>query len=304
MARPRLVFVYVLNILAAFADVALLYYVGGFYLFRYVARPNGGFPVPWQASVAVYVVATAAMAAVSAASSGFVGFDAVPGSYDPYWISIASPLCVVQAAAVFYAAMALEPRLAGVGERGRRVLARVSGASLGVCLVQMPVINWIGLRLFQPGLEWFQNTVVRGFVVFAASLVSCGVRCGQPSRASSVGVSRPGGDDGCPLRPGFPSGVGVPGGPGLPRVSLGAGWRASMCLGPGPSLFLYFVVSLGLEAASVDGLAPPLAVGVAGSAAAVSAVLIGRGGQIGGRHLTRTGWPPFPIAMEMFLNMT
>ncbi len=161
---------------AAFANVALLYYVGGFYLSRYVRRPEG-FPVPWQASLALYAVSTVAMALVSAASNGFVGFDAVPGAYDPYWVSIASPLCVVQAASVFMAAMALEPRLSRVGARGLGVLSRVSGASLGVYLVQMPVINWIGLRLTWPGYGWLQHTVVRGVVVFAVALAVSLVWC-------------------------------------------------------------------------------------------------------------------------------
>ncbi len=155
---------------AAFANVALLYYVGGFYLARYVNRPEG-FPVPWWASALLYLVSTAAMAVASATSNGFMGFAAVPSSYDPYWISITSPLCVVQAASVFMAAMALEPRLAAVGKRGRRFLAQVSGASLGVYLIQMPVINWLGWRLPFPRYQWLQPVMVRGVAVFAAALV-------------------------------------------------------------------------------------------------------------------------------------
>ena len=58
-----------------------------------------------------------------------------------------------------------------------RVLAKVSGASLGVYLIQMPIINWIGLRLYWPHYQWLQNTVVRGLVVFfvalAVSLIWC-----------------------------------------------------------------------------------------------------------------------------------
>lgn len=53
-------------------------------------------------------------------------------------------------------------------------------------------------------------------------------------------------------------------------ASLGMGWRASVCVAPGPSLFLYFAVSVVLGAASVDGLLP-LAVGVGGAAVVVSA---------------------------------
>lgn len=160
----------------AFANVALLYYVGGFYLVRYVNRPEG-FPVPWQASAAVYAVSTAAMALVSAASNGFVGFNAVPGAYDPYWISIASPLCMVQAASVFMGAMALEPRFSRLKGRGLSVLVALSGASLGVYLIQMPVINWIGHRLFWPGYGWLQDTVVRGLVVFAVAMALSVVWC-------------------------------------------------------------------------------------------------------------------------------
>ncbi|BCV19073.1 hypothetical protein ATOBIA_N13630 [Atopobiaceae bacterium P1] len=63
---------------AAFANVALLYYVGGFYLARYLNRS-----IPWWAMLLLYLAATAAMAAVSAGSNGFIGFDAVPAEYKP-----------------------------------------------------------------------------------------------------------------------------------------------------------------------------------------------------------------------------
>ena len=157
---------------AAFANVALLYYVGGFYLARYLNRS-----IPWWAMLLLYLAATAAMAAVSAGSNGFIGFDAVPAEYNPYWISINSPFCMVQAAAVFLCAQALEPRLQSLKEGSQRVLAKVSGASLGIYLIQMPIINWIGLRLYWPHYQWLQNTVVRGLVVFfvalAVSLIWC-----------------------------------------------------------------------------------------------------------------------------------
>ncbi|MEY8436900.1 acyltransferase [Atopobiaceae bacterium 24-176] len=161
---------------ATFANVSLLYYLGGFYLARYVNRPEG-FPVPWQASVALYAASTAGMALLAATSNGFLGFDSVPGAYDSYWISTSSPLCVVQAASVFMCAMALEPRFSRLKGRGLGVLVALSGASLGVYLIQMPVINWIGHRLAWPGYEWLQDTVVRGLVVFAVAMAVSVIWC-------------------------------------------------------------------------------------------------------------------------------
>ena len=153
----------------AFANEALFYYVGGFYLFRYVNRPDG-FPVPWQASVALYAVSTVAMALVSAGSNGIVGFDAVPEAYNRYWISTASPLCAVQAASVFMCVMALEPRFSPCNGRCLKMLTLFSRASLGVYLIQMPIINWLGWRLQFPRYQWLQPAVLRGVMVFAAAL--------------------------------------------------------------------------------------------------------------------------------------
>lgn len=153
----------------AFANEALFYYLGGYYLFRYVDRPDG-FPVPCQASAALYAVSTVAMALVSAGFNGIVGFDAVPAAYESYWISVASPLCAVQAASVFMCAMALEPRFSRCSGRGLRALVSLSQASLGVYLIQMPIINWLGWRLPFPRYQWLQPTVVRGVSVFAAAL--------------------------------------------------------------------------------------------------------------------------------------
>ena len=174
---------------AAFSNVALLYYVGGYYLARYVNRPQG-FPVPWWASLLLYIAATAAMVAVSAGSNGFIGFDAVPNEYNPYWISISSPFCILQAAAVFMCAYALEPQLQGLKEGAQRVLAKVSGASLGVYLIQMPVINWIGLRLYWPRYEWLQNTVVRGLVVFFVALIISLIWCELWGRLKQVALRK------------------------------------------------------------------------------------------------------------------
>ncbi len=66
-------------------------------------------------------------------------------------------------------------------------------------------------------------------------------------------------------------------------TSFGLGWRASICVAPGTSLFLYFAVSLGLGALSVDGVLP-LGAGVLGVAAVASAVAWAV------RH--KTGWHP------------
>ncbi|BCV19071.1 hypothetical protein ATOBIA_N13610 [Atopobiaceae bacterium P1] len=55
-------------------------------------------------------------------------------------------------------------------------------------------------------------------------------------------------------------------------VASGVGYRAALCLAPGPSVFFYFVVSLFLGFASIDGVAP-LAAGVLGLALVVSAAI-------------------------------
>lgn len=154
----------------AFANEALFYYVAGFYVFHYVNREDG-FPAPAWMLVAAYALSTVCMAAASAASNGVVDFAAVPEVYDRYWISTASPLCAVQALSVFCAVMAFEPRLGRLGEGARRLLARLSALSLGVYIIQMPIINWLGWRLQFPRYHWLQSAVVRGVVVFAAALV-------------------------------------------------------------------------------------------------------------------------------------
>lgn len=64
---------------------------------------------------------------------------------------------------------------------------------------------------------------------------------------------------------------------------IGMGWRASVCVASGPSLFLFFVASVVLGMLHLDGLLP-LAVAVAGAAVVVSVAL--------SAIRAKTGWAP------------
>lgn len=61
------------------------------------------------------------------------------------------------------------------------------------------------------------------------------------------------------------------------------GWRTSICVASGPSLFLFFVVSVVLGMVRIDGLLP-LAIGTAGAAVAVSVAIMA--------IKAKAGWAP------------
>lgn len=63
-------------------------------------------------------------------------------------------------------------------------------------------------------------------------------------------------------------------------TAAGMGYRASVCVAAGPSLLLFFVVSIVLGMAHIDGLLP-LAVGTAGVAVVVSAALLAIRAKVG-----------------------
>ena len=161
-----------------FASISTLYFLLGYYVGHMVDGPDGrvGRRVPAWAWAVVFVLSAAGMALLGLYTNGY--FSGAPSAqYHDYAISIASPLCVTEAVSLFMLCKGLEPRLRRMGERSRSVLRTLSGASLGVYLFHILVIDWAGVNLRGTALTvWNAHPVMRAIVVYAltAAVVMAG----------------------------------------------------------------------------------------------------------------------------------
>jgi surface polysaccharide O-acyltransferase-like enzyme len=155
-----------------FSSVSLLYFLAGYYLHEYWK------PIRHQIAIglAVFALSSAGMAFLGLRSNGYHQAGGVHAHYDPYFVGLTSPLCVLQTVALFLMLQACEPYLHGLGRRGVQLLTVVSGASLGVYLFHIVVINWMGVSL-----RW--NEVISRYPVAKAMLVyavtALAVVCGK-----------------------------------------------------------------------------------------------------------------------------
>lgn len=154
----------------AFSNVALLYFVGGYYIMRFIPADKGLLRSP-VAMGALYVLATGTMYLVALTSNGAVGFDALPEAYNSFAVSIQSPLVIVQAFAIFQGFRVMEPKLRRLKRRGQGMLRHCANASLGVYLIHIPIINWLGVHQLPSGFEVLTKPIPKGVVVFISALI-------------------------------------------------------------------------------------------------------------------------------------
>lgn len=130
-----------------FASTPLLYFLLGYYLHIYWK------PIKHQRLIAaiVYVISTIGMFALGLWANGYRKPEGLSATYDSYYVGTSSPLCVLQACALFLFLQSCEDRLQTCNAKVNRVLGRVAGASLGVYLFHILLINWAGQSV-DPGL--------------------------------------------------------------------------------------------------------------------------------------------------------
>lgn len=148
-----------------FSSISLLYFLAGYYFHVYWK------PVRYQAAFAgtVFVLCVIGMTWMGLRSNDY----GHAGAYDSYYAGITSPLCVLQTLALFLLFQSLEPRLQNIPAKAMQWLKLVSGASLGVYLFHILVINWIHPDVLSRVLGKLSSLpFLKAVVVYAAVAVA------------------------------------------------------------------------------------------------------------------------------------
>lgn len=150
-----------------FTSVALLYFCIGYYIYRYVPL----FKHQILISAMMLVLATLSMFIFGLWSNGYHKISGLNTHYDSYFVGINSPFCVIQAIAVFLLFEALEERFRHLSQREIKTLRTISGASLGVYLFHVLVIDWLGVNIPNQMII-MQLPFVRGVLVYSATALA------------------------------------------------------------------------------------------------------------------------------------
>ncbi len=126
-----------------FSSTSLLYFLAGYYLHVYWK------PLKHQKVIAgiAYLLSTGGMFVLGLWSNGYKKPDGLSATYDSYYVGTSSPLCVVQAFAIFLLLQSCESHLQQCNDIISRVLQKVASASLGVYLFHILLINWAGVNI-------------------------------------------------------------------------------------------------------------------------------------------------------------
>lgn len=121
-----------------FTSLAMMYYLAGYYFHTYWK------PIRRQGLIAgaIYVACAVAMSLLGLWQNRF-GHVPESAGYNPFFVGIASPFCVVESIALFLLVQSMERWLQQLPERVMLWLKLISGASLGTYLFQILVVNWI-----------------------------------------------------------------------------------------------------------------------------------------------------------------
>ena len=150
-----------------FSSVPLLYFCLGYYLNRYVPI----FRYQMMTAILLYLFGTISMLVLGLWSNGYHKASGLNIHYDSYFVGMSSPFCVIQAVAIFLLFKSLERRLQNISQTTLRFLKAVSGATLGVYLFHILVIDWLGSNVST------QNTVMthpllRAVLVYVVTAVA------------------------------------------------------------------------------------------------------------------------------------
>lgn len=155
---------------AAFNSECLFYYLLGYYVKTYYDK----LPKFTKNSIVlavVFLLSSAAMFGWGLIANNF-GTPLTPDTtYQSYPVAIKNFLCVIQTASLFLFVRNLEPKLQEFSDAAKKRISTVSAGILGVYLFQIPVINFLGLRLGRFPYSLLGNAFVRGVFVFIVTLV-------------------------------------------------------------------------------------------------------------------------------------
>ena len=155
---------------AAFNSDGLFYYLLGYYVKTYYDElPK--FTKNNLVLAVIFLLSSAAMFGWGLIANNF-GTPLTPEmTYQSYPITIRNFLCLAQAASLFLFVLNLEPKLQEFSDATKKHISTVSAGVLGVYLFQIPVINFLGLRLGRFPYSLLGNAFVRGIFVFAVTIV-------------------------------------------------------------------------------------------------------------------------------------
>lgn len=137
----------------AFAEIAVFYYIGGFYLKRYVKAPS---------HTILYAVGFALSFLTMYGLTCAANFP-LSETYNNFWAGISSPFCIVEVFCLFQFVRSLEPYLQTMPASVKKGLAFISRGALGVYLIQMLFINYLGITMTNP--------VIKGLDVYSVTLL-------------------------------------------------------------------------------------------------------------------------------------
>lgn len=155
---------------AAFNSECLFYYLLGYYIKTYY-KELPKFTKNSIVLAVVFLLSSAAMFGWGLIANNF-GTPLTPDTtYQSYPVAIKNFLCVIQTASLFLFVRNLEPKLQEFSDTAKKRISTVSAGILGVYLFQIPVINFLGLRLGRFPYSLLGNAFVRGVFVFIVTLV-------------------------------------------------------------------------------------------------------------------------------------
>lgn len=149
---------------ALFSNVNLLYYLLGYYINAYARRQGVAL---W--ALGLSLLSGVAMLVGGLWEHGFFSSEAL-APYNNYLIGITSPLCVTEAALLFYFAWSLEDWLEGLPEVVTGVLKLLSQSAFGIYLFHILLVNWTGGGVLGQLLSAFPEPFPRAVLAYALTL--------------------------------------------------------------------------------------------------------------------------------------
>lgn len=144
-----------------FSSVSLFYFMLGYYLSHFVRRR-----IPSWILISGALLSVIASFASALWINGWFGSN-MNGAYHNYPISTESPFTAVLSACLFILFMQSERLFTKIPARWTSFIRRVSGASLGVYLFHILIINWAGVNLTgSVAVFWQRLPFIRAVITY------------------------------------------------------------------------------------------------------------------------------------------
>lgn len=145
-----------------FASVSVLYFVAG-----YLLRDSKTSFLRMVLYGIGFTLSTVAMIFLGLWSNGYHKSEGLTSHYDNYFIGITSIFCVIQVISLFLFFKGLENRFQRLSIRLKKFISQLSGATLGIYLFHILLINWMAINLNNTSLSWtLQLPVLQAILVY------------------------------------------------------------------------------------------------------------------------------------------